>query len=148
MNPPLRTAADVEVLRQGLKEGVIDAIATDHAPHTEADKDVEFDQAPFGVIGLETSLGVIATELVVKGKWSWKELVLRMSQRPAEILGIPAGSLSPGREADVIVVDPQNKWKVDPTEFRSKSKNSPFLGRELQGKVEMTICCGKVVWQE
>ena len=148
MNPPLRTVEDTEALQQGLKDGVIGAIVTDHAPHTEADKDVEFDQAPFGVIGLETSLGVVATELVAKGKLSWKELVLRMSTQPAEILGIPAGTLSPGRPADVIIVDPQKKWKVIPEEFRSKSRNSPFIGKELKGKVVTTICCGKIVYRE
>lgn len=148
MNPPLRTQEDLSALRQGLREGVIDAIVTDHAPHTEADKDVEFDQAPFGVIGLETSLGVIATELVGKGELNWSELVLHMSAKPSEILGIPAGTLSPGRPADIILVDPQKKWKVIPEEFRSKSRNSPFIGWELQGKVTMTICCGKVVYRQ
>lgn len=148
MNPPLRTRADIEALRQGLKEGIIDAVATDHAPHSESDKDVEFDHAPFGVIGLETSLGVIAAELVGKGELSWSELVLHMSTKPSEILGIPAGTLSPGRPADIILVDPQKKWKVIPEEFRSKSRNSPFVGWELQGKVIMTICCGEIVYKE
>jgi len=148
MNPPLRTGADIEALRQGLKEGIIDAVATDHAPHSESDKDVEFDQAPFGVIGVETSFGVMATELAATGKLTWKELVLRMSARPAEILGIPAGTLSVGKPADVILVDPNKKWRVKAEEFCSKSKNSPFIGRELQGKVVTTICCGKVVYKE
>ena len=147
MNPPLRTAADVQALRQGLKEGVIDAIATDHAPHTETDKEVEFDHAAFGVTGLETSLGVIATELVSQGEMNWEELVLRMSTQPAEILGIPAGTLSPGRPADVVIVDPQKGWEVIPEEFRSKSRNSPFIGKELKGKVVTTICCGKIVYR-
>ncbi len=147
MNPPLRTTADVQALQRGLKEGIIDAVATDHAPHSESDKDVEFDHAPFGVIGVETSFGVIAAELVAAGKLTWKELVQRMSVRPAEILGIPAGTLSCGKPADVIIVDPEKKWKVDPLEFRSRSRNCPFIGRELTGKVVMTICCGKVVWK-
>lgn len=148
MNPPLRTTADVAALQQGLKEGIVDAIATDHAPHSESDKDVEFDHAPFGVIGVEISLGVVATGLVATGKLTWKELVHRMSTRPAEILGIPAGTLSAGKPADVIIVDPDKKWKVEPQEFRSKSRNCPFIGRELVGKVVTTICCGKTVYQE
>lgn len=148
MNPPLRTQGDIEALREGLKDGTIDAIATDHAPHTEADKDVDFDHAPFGVVGLETALGVIVSELVEKGVLSWKELVTKMSLRPAKVLGIPGGSLAPGEPADLVIVDPEKKWTVKAEEFQSKSRNSPFIGRELKGKVVTTIAKGEIIYHE
>jgi dihydroorotase len=135
MNPPLRTVADVEAVKKGLTDGTIDAIATDHAPHTDSEKDVEFDLAPFGIIGLETALGLAVTELVDKKILSWPELIARMSISPAKILGIPAGSLKAGAPADIIIIDPDKKYIYKKDMIQSKSKNSPFINWELKGRV-------------
>lgn len=135
MNPPLRTPADVEAIKRGLADGAIDAIATDHAPHTDSEKDVEFDLAPFGIIGLETSLSLAVMELIDKKILSWPELIIRMSVNPAKILGIPAGSLKAGAPADIIMIDPDKKYVYKKDTIASKSKNSPFLNWELKAKV-------------
>ncbi|MBL7084802.1 MAG: dihydroorotase [Candidatus Omnitrophica bacterium] len=147
MNPPLRSRKDAEAIKQGLKSGVIDAIASDHAPHTENEKDIEFARAAFGVIGLETELALSISELVEKGILRWSKLVEKMATNPARILGIDKGTLSPGRDADIIVVAPQKEWVVDKKDFVSKSKNSAFIGKRLRGVVEYTICRGKIVYQ-
>ncbi len=148
MNPPLRSSADVAGIKQALASGLIDAIASDHAPHTENDKDIEFERAEFGVIGLETILAVSITELVETGLLSWSELVGKLAVNPARILGVPKGTLSAGSDADLVVVDPGQVWRVEKRDFISKSKNSPFLGRELKGRVEYTICSGKIAYSE
>ncbi|HAJ56372.1 MAG TPA: dihydroorotase [Candidatus Omnitrophica bacterium] len=148
MNPPLRSKDDVAAIRQGLTDGTIDAIASDHAPHTENEKEIEFDRAEFGVIGLETELAVSITELVDKGLLSWLELAKRLSFNPSRILGINKGTLSAGSDADIIIIDPSKEWKVAAEGLVSKSKNSAFLGRTLKGVVEYTICAGKVVYQQ
>lgn len=142
MNPPLRSKADLLAIRQGLKSSVIDAIASDHAPHTENEKDIEFERAEFGVTGLETELAVSITELIVTGILDWPELVKKISLHPAKILGIDKGTLSIGADADLIVVSPDKEWVVDKKGFASKSKNSAFLGKTLRGVVEHTLLKG------
>jgi len=146
MNPPLRAQSDVEAVREGLKDGTLDAVATDHAPHHYEAKDRDFDDAPFGVIGLETALGLGLTELVDRGYLSLPELIHRMSTRPANIFHLPAGTLRRGAPADVVVFDPEVRWTVDPTSFLSKSRNTPFAGWELAGRVERTLVGGEVVF--
>ena len=146
MNPPLRGKEDVEAIRQGLKDGIIDAIASDHAPHTENEKDIEFERAEFGVIGLETMLAVSITELVSGGILNWPNLVRRMSLGPAKILGLDKGTLGAGCVADIAVVDPEKEWTVEKGGFVSKSRNSAFLGRKLKGVVEYTIHNGIIAY--
>ena len=146
MNPPLREQDDVAAVREGLKDGTLDAIATDHAPHHYETKERDFDDAPFGVVGLETALGLGLTVLVEGGVLTLPELVTRMSTVPARVYNLPAGTLARGAQADVVVFDPAARWTVDPKRFRSKSHNTPFAGRELIGKVEYTIVGGKLVF--
>ena len=147
VNPPLRTAEDVEAIKKGLKDGTIDCIASDHAPHSDAEKDVEYDCAPFGIIGLETSLGIAVSELVEKKVLSFPEVLEKMSSNPARLLGIDRGKIVEGAVADIAIIDPDRKWVVTKDDFRSKSRNSPFIGRELQGKTVYTIHRGKIVFE-
>ncbi len=147
MNPPLREAEDREAIRQGLKDGTIDVIATDHAPHHYDAKEREFDDAPNGIIGLETALGLAITELVTTKVLPLPELVARMSTIPAKIFGLPGGTLAPGAPADVVVFDPAVEWTVRPQEFFSRSRNTPFAGRRLTGRASVTIVRGQVVFQ-
>jgi dihydroorotase len=147
MNPPLREAEDREAIRRGLKDGTIDVIATDHAPHHYDAKEREFDDAPNGIIGLETALGLAVSELVETGLLTLPELVARMSTLPARIFGLPGGTLSVGAPADVVVFDPKARWTVTPSTFFSKSRNTPFTGRELTGRADLTIVRGQVVFQ-
>lgn len=142
MNPPLRTKEDVTAIRQALKDGIIDAIASDHAPHTESEKEIEFERAEFGVIGLETLLAVSITELVETGILSFYELIKKIALNPARILKINKGTLSIGADADIAIIDPYKQWTVRKEEIVSRSKNSAFLGRQLQGFVEYTIVNG------
>ena len=144
MHPPLRCAEDREALRHGLAEGVLDVIATDHAPHHYEEKEREFDDAPFGVVGLETALGVAVRELIGGGYLDLPTLVDRMACAPARIMGLPGGTLSPGSPADVVVFDPDERWTVDPDRFHSKSRNTPFAGQELVGRVHLTLVGGAV----
>ncbi len=148
MNPPLRSRKDLEAIKDGLAKGVIDAIASDHAPHSISDKDIEFDRAEFGVTGLETELAAAITYLVLPGALSWTELVKKMSWNPAKILGIDKGTLSPGTGADLVIVDPEKSWLVKKEDFVSKSKNSAFIGVDLKGVVEATILAGKIVYKQ
>jgi len=147
MNPPLRTAADREAVIAGLADGTIDVIASDHAPHTPEEKDVEFDNAAFGVIGLETSLAVVLTVLVKEGLLTPTQMVERMSAAPNRILGLSGGTLKPGAPADVTIINPSIKWTVDPAAFFSKSRNSPFVGMALEGAAACTILGGRVVYR-
>jgi dihydroorotase len=147
MNPPLREASDREAVRQGLRDGTIDVIATDHAPHHYDAKEREFDDAPNGIIGLETALGLAVTELVETGLLTLPDLVLRMSTLPARIFHLPGGTLATGAPADVVVFDPTAEWDVRPERFLSKSRNTPFAGRRLRGRTETTIVGGAVVYQ-
>ena len=147
MNPPLREPEDVAAIREALKDGTIDVIATDHAPHHYDAKEREFDDAPFGIIGLETALGLGVTELVRGGVLTLPELIARMSTVPARIFHLPGGTLAPGEPADVVVLDPGATWTVDPSTFFSKSRNTPFAGRELCGRVIRTLVGGRTVFQ-
>ena len=147
MNPPLREPEDREAVRQGLRDGTIDVVCTDHAPHHYDAKEREFDDAPNGIIGLETALGLAITELVDSGLMTLADLVLRMSVMPARIFNLPGGTLAPGAAADVVVLDPTVAWTVRPEDFYSKSRNTPFTGRELRGRAEATIVRGQAVFQ-
>jgi dihydroorotase len=144
MSPPLRTAADVEAIIAGLVDGTIDCIATDHAPHAIEKKMLELDRAPFGILGLETAVGLAVTRLIVPGRIGWPRLVEAMSLIPARILGIDRGTLRPGAVADITLIDPDRTWQVDVEAFQSKSINSPFHGWTLQGRAVATIVGGRV----
>ncbi|MDD2679433.1 MAG: dihydroorotase [Candidatus Omnitrophica bacterium] len=144
MNPPLRAKEDILAIRKALSSGVIDVIASDHAPHTENEKDIEFERAEFGVVGLETELAATITALIANNLLDWGRLVLAMSLFPSRILGIDKGTLSVGADADIIVLDPEKEWLVQKENLLSKSKNSPFIGHSLKGLVEYTLCKGKV----
>jgi len=146
MNPPLRQAEDVAAIQAGLKDGTIDAIATDHAPHHYDAKEREFDDAPFGIVGLETALGLGLRVLVEGGHLSLPDLMLRMSTMPARLFHLPGGTLAVGQAADVVVFDPTARWTVDATRFRSKSRNTPFAGWELVGRVVRTLVGGRTVF--
>ncbi|HTO55677.1 MAG TPA: dihydroorotase [Myxococcota bacterium] len=145
MAPPLRSARDREALREGLADGTLDCIATDHAPHALYEKDVEFTAAPFGVVGFETALPV-ALELCREERMTPLELVDRLSTRPARVLGIPGGTLEPGAAADLVLLDPERVWKVEQPRLSSRSKNSAFLGRELRGRALRTWVGGRLAF--
>jgi dihydroorotase len=147
INPPLRAKEDVAAIRDGLKQGVIDTIASDHAPHTESEKAIEFDRAEFGTVGLETALAVGITVLIETKLLTWTELICKMSTNPAKVLGLNKGTLRVGSDADVVIVDPRKEWLVEKAGLISKSKNSAFLGRKLKGMVIYTIYQGKVAYQ-
>jgi dihydroorotase len=144
MSPPLRTAADVEAIIEGIVDGTIDCIATDHAPHAPEKKMLELDRAPFGILGLETAVGLSVTRLVATGRIGWPRLIEAMSTLPAQILGVNRGTLRPGAVADVTIIDPNLSWQVDARAFRSKSINSPFDRWTLQGRAVATIVAGRV----
>jgi dihydroorotase len=144
VNPPLRGQEHVDALIAGLQDGTIDVIASDHAPHALEKKMQEIDQAPFGVIGLETTLGVIATRLIEPGLLDWPTAIEKMTINPARILGLPKGTLAIGADADVTIIDPEARWRVDPSQFRSKSSNTPFAGWELKGRAVATIVGGRI----
>ena len=147
MNPPLRTEEDRQALIKGIKDGTLDILATDHAPHTNYEKDREFDYAPFGVVGLETCFAVCREVLCDEAGMSLPEALGLMTYKPAELLGLPAGTLSEGVEADVIILNPRAKWTVEEETLLGKSKNSPWLGEELTGKIDETIVVGKTVYK-
>jgi dihydroorotase len=144
MNPPLRGSEHVEAVIAGLVDGTIDAIACDHAPHAREKKMRELDQAPFGIVGLETTLGLVVSSLIETGKLDWLSALAKLTCNPARILGIPKGTLAIGADADVTIIDPAVRWKVDAAEFQSKSANSPFIGWELTGRAETVIVGGRV----
>ncbi len=147
VNPPLRTKDDVEAIKEGLRDGTIDIIATDHAPHHRDEKEVEYDIAASGISGFETAFALGYTNLVLPGVLTLDELVEKMSKRPAEILGLSGGTLSEGLAADLIIVDLDNEFIVDAEKFLSKGKNTPFNGFQLFGNIMSTIVDGKVVYQ-
>ncbi|MGO8691209.1 MAG: dihydroorotase [Thermoguttaceae bacterium] len=144
MNPPLRGREHVEAVIAALADGTIDAIASDHAPHAQEKKMQELDQAPFGVVGLETALGLVITRLIEPGHLDWPAALAKMTINPARILGIPKGTLQIGADADVTIIDPKVRWKVDPSQFHSKSANTPFAGWELTGRAEVVLVGGEI----
>ena len=145
MNPPLRTAADVEALREAVRDGTIDVIATDHAPHHYDEKEREFADAPNGIVGLETALAVNITWLVAPGIIDVSTLVDKMACAPARVFHLPGGTLRRGSVADVTVFDPDAEWTVDPARFRSKGRNTPYTGKRLRGRVHFTIVDGQLI---
>jgi dihydroorotase len=147
MNPPLRTKEDVDAIKKALKDGTLDAISTDHAPHSENEKDAEFDKAPFGIIGLETSLA-LSLSLVDEKVLTLTQLVRKMSQAPAEIIGVDRGHLSQGAVADVTIFDPALEWTVEKDKIESKSKNSPFLGWKMKGRATDVLVAGKHILKD
>ncbi len=148
MNPPLRAERDRQALLQGLREGTIDCIATDHAPHAVDDKKVEYDHAAFGIVGLETAVALCLDRLVGKGLLDLPHLVSLLSTNPARILALPGGTLAPGGPADVTVLDLSRKRQVEPARFESKGRNTPFAGWTLEGWPVMTIVGGRVAWKD
>jgi dihydroorotase len=148
MNPPLRTAEDVEALQQAVKDGTIDLIATDHAPHHYDEKEREFADAPNGIIGLETALSVVATWLVKPGIIDWPTLVDKMAVQPAKLFRLPGGTLARGSVGDVTVIDPDREWVVDSSAFRTKGRNTPYEGRTLFAKTVCTLVDGRVAYRE
>jgi len=147
MNPPLRSLGDLAAIKQGLRDNTIDVIASDHAPHTENEKDIEFERAEFGVVGLETELAVSITELIDSKILDWSRLFEKLSFNPAKILGLDRGSLGQGMIADIIIISGEKEWLVRKNELISKSKNSAFIGRSLKGIVDYTICNGTLVYK-
>lgn len=145
VNPPLRTAADRAAVIEGVRDGTLDVIATDHAPHHYDEKEQAFEDAPFGLVGLDTALALTITELVDRNIIDLPTLVMRMSTQPARAFSLPGGSLERGAAADVTVFDPAWPWTVDPTKLRSKSRNTPFAGRDLRGRAVYTIVDGRIV---
>ena len=146
MNPPLRTRKDVDRLREGIKSGIIDCIATDHAPHHKTEKERGFVEAPFGITGLETSVAITITELVKTGILTPLQMAERMSYTPAKIIGIDKGTLLPGKAADITIIDPDAEYVIDSNTFASKGHNTPFNGKKVSGEVRYTIAAGKVVY--
>lgn len=148
MNPPLRTGRDIEALREGIADGTIEILASDHAPHAGFEKEVEFDRAPFGIVGLETELGIFLNLLVHKHRTiDLPRLIQMLTWNPARLLGLNAGTLSLGAAADVTLIDPDLDWMVDVSRFESASRNTPFDGWKLKGRAVRTIVRGKTVWQ-
>ncbi|MHB1127758.1 MAG: dihydroorotase [Bacillota bacterium] len=144
-NPPLRTAVDREALIEGLADGTIDVIATDHAPHTTAEKDQEYDYAPFGMVGLETAVPLVVTRLVNEGRLTWAQAITALSFNPCRVLGLAGGTLRPGSAADLTIIDPELEQQVDVDKFYSRGKNSPFHGWKLKGWPVLTMAAGMVV---
>lgn len=148
MNPPLRDQHDLEGLREGLRDGTLDAVATDHAPHSLAEKEVDLGAAPFGVVGLETALAVLLTELVHRGVVGLADLIAALTCRPAKAMGIPRGALAVGSPADVTILDPEKGWVVEAGSFASKGMNSPFLGWRVKGRVTDVLVAGRPVCRD
>ena len=148
VNPPLRTIKDVKGIIAGLKDGTIDVIATDHAPHSAEEKARPLSRAPSGMVGLETSLALALTHLYHAGRMDLPDLIRRMSTAPADILGISRGHMSLGAQADLTIFDLDEEWTIDPEQFASKARNTPFAGRKVKGKVKYTIVRGEVIYQD
>lgn len=147
MNPPLRSREDMEALREGLKDGTIDVISTDHAPHSTEEKAGGFEKAPFGIVGLETSAALTMTELVLKGYITPLQMAEKMSFNPAKILGIDRGIIAEGKVADIVIFNPDDEYHIDINTFESKGTNTPFNGKKVKGRVLYTICGGKIVYK-
>ena len=147
MNPPLRTKADVDALKQGLKEGIMEVISTDHAPHTAEEKATIMQKAPFGIVGLETAACLTYSELVLGGYYTPMQMAAAMSYNPATVMKMDRGDIAVGKDADIVIFDPNMVYTIDKTSFASKGQNTPFHGREVTGKVVCTICDGQVVFE-
>ncbi len=147
MNPPLRTKRDVEMLKEGLRDGIMDVIATDHAPHTFEEKNTSMKKAPFGIVGLETAVCLTYSELVLGGYLTPMQMAEKMSYNPAKIIGIEKGDISEGKTADIVIFDPEKTYTIDKNKFASKGRNTPFHGRKVTGKVMYTIVDGAVVYR-
>ncbi len=148
MNPPLRTKEDVEALKKGLADDIMDVIATDHAPHAAREKEQGIQKAPFGIVGLETAAALTYTELVKPGILTPMQMAEKMSYNPAKVLGLEKGTVAEGSHADLTIFDPECEWVIDPAEFLSKGKNTPFGGKKVTGKVMATIVDGEIAYQE
>jgi dihydroorotase len=148
VNPPIRSQDDRDAVIEGLVDGTIDCIASDHAPHSVEEKDCEFDQAPAGMIGLETTLGLVKTYLIDKGYLDWGDAIRKMTANPGRIFGLIGGTLVKGMPADITIIDPEKKWTVKAEKFRSRSQNSPYIGWKLSGQTYMTILGGRVVFKQ
>ncbi len=144
VNPPLRTKKDVEALRQAVADGLVDALVSDHAPHLQSEKELEFLAAPFGIAALECSLSLFVKALIEPGVVDWPGLIELMTVRPAKVIGIDKGTLTPGKQGDVTIIDPDERYTIDVKQFRSKSRNCPYDGWEVRGRVEKTIVGGEV----
>jgi dihydroorotase len=144
MSPPLRTQRDVDAILAGLKDGTLSVLATDHAPHAPEKKERELDQAPNGILGLETFLPLCVTHLIEPGHLNWPQMLAKMTVNPAKVLGIDRGTLQPGKVADVTVIDPKARWTIDKTASKSKSRNTPFDGWKVTGRAVATIVAGAV----
>jgi len=144
VNPPLRTASDIEALKEAIREGLVDALATDHAPHLQSEKELEFLAAPFGIASLECALGLYVKALVEPGVLDWAGLIELMTAKPAKIIGVDKGTLGVGKQADVTIIDPNTEYEIDVNTFRSKSRNCPYHGWKVIAKVEKTIVGGEI----
>ena len=144
MNPPLRTWSDIEAVIEGLKDNTIEILATDHAPHASEKKMREIDQAPFGIVGLETLIPITVTSLIETGHLTWPEVIRKLTCNAARLLGIPKGTLRAGADADVTIIDPDVRWTIDPTKFRSKSRNTPFGDWKVRGRAHTVIVAGEI----
>ena len=147
VNPPLRGKADVEALQKAVAEGLVDVLATDHAPHLQSEKELEFLTAPFGIVSLECALGLYVKALIEPGIVSWSEMLALMTVNPARIIGVDKGTLTPGKQADVTILDPDAQYTVDTSQFVSKSRNCPYHGWTLKGQVAYTIVGGEIRYQ-
>lgn len=148
MNPPLRTREDVQTLKEGLRDDIMDVIATDHAPHTFEEKNTSMKKAPFGIVGLETAACLTYTELVKTGYLTPMQMAEKMSYNPAKVIGLDKGDIAPGKVADIVIFDPQKEYVIDKNVFASKGRNTPFHGRQVTGKVRATIVDGHIVYEE
>lgn len=148
MNPPLRSKEDVEAIREGLKQDVIDVIATDHAPHTAVEKGMSMTKAPFGIVGLETAASLVYTELVLQKYLTPMQMAEKMSYNPARIIGSDKGTLAEGADADIVIFNPKKEYVIDTADFAGKAKNTPFQGRKVTGQVVATIVAGEIVYEE
>ncbi len=147
MNPPLRADADVQALKAGLRDGTINVIATDHAPHALQEKQLEFDSAPFGIVGFETALP-LTLRLVTEGVLSLEEALDKLTNRPAQLFHLPVGTLEVGKDADLTIFDPEEEWVIDPNRFHSKSRNTPFGGWTVKGRIKKTLVGGRLVYED
>ena len=148
MNPPRRSKEDVQALKEGLRDNVMDVISTDHAPHTFEEKNTSMKKAPFGVVGLETAACLTYTELVLQGYLTPMQMAEKMSYNPAQVIGLDKGDIQPGKVADIVIFDPEETYVIDKSQFASKGRNTPFDGRKVTGKVKMTIVGGRISYEE